>query len=66
MAQKRVWQNAEKGGKDNQLWNGFCMKINNILTCLRGHPLKDGLNISKKRFPLSVSYKTHWDRQFLR
>lgn len=29
-AQKRLWQNADKGGKGNQLWNDLCVKIINI------------------------------------
>lgn len=28
--------------------------------------VEGGLKISKKYFHLSMSYETHWDRQFLR
>lgn len=28
--------------------------------------IEGGLKISKEYFPLSISYETHWEKQFLR
>lgn len=63
----QVWK-IECGEEKNQQKKSSIMVTRGVLSnnMLEKASVEGGLKISKKYFHLSMSYETHWDRQFLR